>query len=494
MVKTPKTRHSKTKREPVTIDLDPASVSRDSETSKGAEGAGMTGQAQTETTGADTAEPTGKNASGAQKAASGESGEPAPSQEKGRRKTGRAKDAPGTTSGKAAGGDAGVPPQGGTGGDGSSGAREPSLGRKHGRAAGAGMAVGAGLVGGVIALLLAGGLQWGGVLPAPGPDRAGARQAVSALRQDIGSLQGKVAQLQDVSERPAGPGKEVAQRLDNLENDVAGLKDSVSKLQSAAASGEAGSSAALDALQTRLSRLESRVSKLAQADGQAAAGEEMASRLADLAGQVDAAGKAAATASSAADQNARQLNDLQDRIAELGRRVESGGESSRFAPVVAAMALDAAVRRGAPFESELESYAAVAKDSPAVEELRPYAGSGLPGRAEIAFQASDAADRMIRAARGTEETGGVLDRLLASARSLVVVRPVGEATGDTVPAIAARIESAVRQGDYEAALKEYASLPQEAKAATADFADRLRALQTADRIVEQALSEALKSA
>ncbi len=49
-------------------------------------------------------------------------------------------------------------------------------------------------------------------------------------------------------------------------------------------------------------------------------------------------------------------------------------------------------------------------------------------------------------------------------------------------------------GNYEKALAEYESLPPEAKERASAFAEKLRARQAADEILEDALSSALKPA
>ena len=76
---------------------------------------------------------------------------------------------------------------------------------------------------------------------------------------------------------------------------------------------------------------------------------------------------------------------------------------------------------------------------------------------------------------------------------LVQVRPVGMVEGDGVPEIVARLDAAVQAGDYQRALAEYDALPPEAKAAGEGFIARLRARQTADQLVDEALAAALKA-
>ena len=51
-------------------------------------------------------------------------------------------------------------------------------------------------------------------------------------------------------------------------------------------------------------------------------------------------------------------------------------------------------------------------------------------------------------------------RLLASAESLIKVRPIGAVEGETVPAKVARMEVAVKAGDFAKAIAEYETLPE----------------------------------
>ena len=57
----------------------------------------------------------------------------------------------------------------------------------------------------------------------------------------------------------------------------------------------------------------------------------------------------------------------------------------------------------------------------------------------------------------------------------------------------ARLEAAIREGDYGRALSEYETLPPAAQAAGADFMDGVRARHDADTIVDEALTRALRA-
>lgn len=100
-------------------------------------------------------------------------------------------------------------------------------------------AIAAGLIGGVVALAGAGALQWGGVLPAPGQAAA-----------DTSALEVQIAQLKRQLDTQPAP-VDVSGRLDAL---VAELNDA--KAQIAAAAGGNASPEAAQALENRLKALE----------------------------------------------------------------------------------------------------------------------------------------------------------------------------------------------------------------------------------------------
>ena len=91
------------------------------------------------------------------------------------------------------------------------------------------------------------------------------------------------------------------------------------------------------------------------------------------------------------------------------------------------------------------------------------------------------------------QDAGFFDRLLSSAESLVTVRPIGSVAGDGVPEKVARMEVALKAGDLGAAIAEFDTLPEEAKAAGAAFGDKIRARLEVERLVDQAIATAMKA-
>jgi hypothetical protein len=209
---------------------------------------------------------------------------------------------------------------------------------------------------------------------------------------------------------------------------------------------------------------------------------------------VAALGQKVASLDRTAAANSDALKKLEQSVAALGGRVAEQANEPHATAAIAASALKSAIDRGGSFAAELEMFAAVAPDTPELGELRALAAKGVPTRAQLAAEVGQVTDKMQDAARPTPAgNGGVIDRLLSSARSLVRVRPVGNAEGDGVAARIARFRNAVTGGDLAKAAGEYAALPEKAKAAGADFMAGLQARLKVDALAQKALASSLKT-
>ncbi len=473
MVKTPKTRHSASVREPMTIDLGPDDVSRlatddsppspavDASVEKAKEDIGASAAAEmgsgTSTAGFPVDDNSEPSAAPIQDPASAEAA---------------SKEAEAPESPQPAPAD----------GDGSA-----DLGRKakHRSSAGAGLA--AGLAGGIVALAAAGLLQYAGVLGTPGASNIGnpappaSTQAdIDAIKSDIEALKaglapadvsGVTTQVTDLSE---------AMRQANA--DIAALKQAVE-------SGSAGDGAALQSLNTKITDLENRLAAVGPAaDG--ATAEDIAAVNERVAG-VEATAKAAADAGT--DLGTR-LGALEQSLAALSAKVEAQAGQPKVALAIAASALKAAIERGSPFHSELETFAAIAPEAPGLTELRRYSEEGVATRADIVAETDAAAKAMIAAANPPPANAGFFERLLSSAESLVTVRPVGSVEGPGTPETVARMEVALKNGDLAKAIAEYDTLPEAAKAAGAAFADKIKARIAVEQLADGAVAAAMQAA
>jgi hypothetical protein len=471
MVKTPRTRHSRTGKEPVTIDLSPEEVSR-----VGAEGSAAADASKPDTqpepaiveaTGAAQAEESSKNDRPGDNSPFGRQG-PAPSAGE----TSKPEAAKDTVREKATGPApaSAVPPRASRGGG-----------------------LFAGLVGGVAALAIAAGLQFAGLLSGAVPQNAPVATdhgpAIAALEAEIAALKSEIVAIGS-----AGNGGEALDaRVAGIEERVASLATGLETLRGEVAEiaarpgGEAtGPAVDLSPVEGRLAALETALGEMRDAMVPAAALTALEEAMAALRSEI-AAGRDSATDAIS------RLDVLESSLATLAGRVDEQAKAPATAIIIAASSLKAAIDRGTPFATELDTYAALAPEAPQLAELRALAAAGVPTRTQLAAESDAAANAMIAAARPVDPQAGIVDRLMGSMMGLVQVRPIGIVEGEGVPEIAARLDAAVRSGDYERALAEYETLPAEAKAAGQAFIERLRARHTADRLVDEALAAALKA-
>jgi len=287
--------------------------------------------------------------------------------------------------------------------------------------------IAAGIFGGIVALLLAGSMQYAGYLPSSSPAASGSAELsdeVEALRQDIQTLRSQ----------PASPDTELASRVQALESSVA---------QNSGGPTEES----LNALQQQL------------ADTKAAA--------------------------------ATQTAELSRRLEAAEAQINDRGPEQQVARAVAAAGLKAAIDRGGSFEAELQAYTNIAGDDPAIAELKTFAADGAPSREQLQSEFPAVADAIIQASVPADPDQGIAARLLSSAMSVVKVRRVGDVEGETVDAIVSRIEDRLRSGDLQAAAQQWDTLPDAAKSASTDFKRKLDARVQVENLVSGTLSRAL---
>lgn len=313
--------------------------------------------------------------------------------------------------------------------------------------------IAAGIVGGLIALICAGAVQYAGLLPMS-PASKDASRDIAALGAEVEGLKQTVVTL----------GAPPAAQPDT-------------------------------ALQARISALEKAVKNApaAAADGTAATAADPAStqKIADLTAEVDQL-KASLTQTSQAQ--ASTGADINKRLDDAEKKLSEPGKDVAVAQAIAAAGLKAAIDRGGPFRAELDTFAGVSPDDPAVATLRNFADTGVPSRAELIRQVPDVATAIIGATQKPDENQGWSDRLMASAKSLVTVRPVGNIQGDGVDAIAARFEDKIRNGDLPGAVTEWNGLPDAGKTASAAFKQSIEARIKVEDLVGETLSKAIAGA
>ncbi len=423
MVKSPRTRHSKSRKKPVTIDLESEPVEKDSSDPEQ------------------------------------QAGEPDVVSDTSPIEPPESKEAPAED----------TPPEAADGDHAPETEQSASPEQQPVRTAGRPSLILSGLIGAVIALLAGGALQWAGIFPAPSAQQPASvavdNSATDALRKQLAELSDNVSALQSAKPPAAGIGQQQFQAaLDEIEQKIAGLK-------TAPATVGKTDTAALEAVNGRIDAIETALHSV----------EEKAT----------AAQSSAENQSGSSGALADRLAAIEAEVLELDRKSTVSAGQPRIARAIAAAALKSAIDRGDPFMSELETYASVADGGEEVAALRNLAASGVPTEADIADLFTEAAGAMIVASRPVPEDAGMVERLMASARSLVDVRPVGDVKGDDAPAIIARMEVALKKGDLQAVISEYEKLPEAVRAAGGDLIEKVRARMQANDLVDRTLSGAL---
>jgi len=190
--------------------------------------------------------------------------------------------------------------------------------------------------------------------------------------------------------------------------------------------------------------------------------------------------------------NAAALSDrvtgLSDALGALEAR-DTGAERERQAAMLIALSgLHRAASGAGPFEAELDTVIGLldtAGDTANLEALRPYAASGAPTLERLAADFTALAGTLIDAS-ASGEGGTVMERLAANAQTLIRVRPTGYVEGESAGARVARIEALLHEGKLKAALEQWDTLGDGAKAASAEWADAARARLAVEAAVSAA--------
>ena len=305
--------------------------------------------------------------------------------------------------------------------------------------------IAASLIGGVVALAGAAGLQYWGVLPS------------------------------------LGGNEKVEQSINLVSSDVEALKSSVSALASAKPDVD------LTPVNDKIAAIETRLQDVPKANGLSVDADQRLSALnqqvSDLKTSLDEARKAEETARA----------ELVMRIEALEKKAAEPGDDVAVAVAIASAGLKAAIDRGGPFSTELDTLASVAPDMPSLEALRPFADTGAPARAKLVASFPATADLVMEALKPEDPNQSITDRLLESAFSAIKVRPVGDVQGDQPADMLARIEDRLTNGDLKAAAAEWDKLPEEGRKAGASFRQALDARIKVEDLVAQTLTNAVRN-
>ena len=320
---------------------------------------------------------------------------------------------------------------------------EPVTARKRGDSS-LGL-IAASLLGGVIALGGAAGLQYWGVLPSLGSNEK-AEASLNLMSQEIETLKKGLAE-----QAAATP------KVD------------------------------LSPVETKLAALEARVAKVPEANGLSADADARITALSEQVKAVETSGATLKTESQTV------LAALEMRIEAIEKKLDQPRDDVEVAVAIASAGLTAAIDRGGSFTAELDTLEGIKPDDPSIKELRAFAATGVPSRAKLVAEFPAVADTILASVRSDDPNQSLTDRLLSSAFSSIQVRPVGEVEGDGPDAIVARMETRLTNGDLVAAAAEWDKLPEPAKTASEGYKKSLDARIRVEQLVGSALSKAVSA-
>ncbi len=311
---------------------------------------------------------------------------------------------------------------------------------------------------------------------------------------DTSAIEGQIASLKSDIERLSG--------------EITGVTKTTSDLQSAVSSGEAGETAGLSALTARLDDLSAKVTGLETAEPAASADVDLSplqerlsalaaslstqqTALSELNNKVDQQAQSALTAESIAGevipvresvaQLQASLEQQGSALASLQDKMDNGADR-RAATALAAAALKSDIDRGLPFDNSLSVLNSVADEQITLEPLADYAQKGVPTQTQLTTRFADLRNRMAEAVMPKGESG-TLDRLFSSAKSLVKVKPIGAIEGSSIDAVLSRIGASLSSGALADANSEWQSLPDVAKAVSAEWQKDLEARLAANQLL-----------
>jgi hypothetical protein len=322
----------------------------------------------------------------------------------------------------------------------------------------------------------------------------GLRSRIDALARSTGQLESTNARLtaelkalQERAGRAEAAAPELAGRLAKLENAITAL--------SVAGGGEVN-----EVVRTGLDRFEREVAG-AKADAGRLADrlERSEQQLRATHGAVEGL-KAELERVLKGTARAEDLSPLAGRVAALDKdlqgfvksEAERQANTSRVVLSLELSNLKRAIERGDSFAMELAAAKAAAGDRLNLTRFDRYANEGLPPVAELAKSFRKVANAMLDA-EAEPSDAPLLDRLLAGARSLVRIRKSGAAADDgSLEAAIAGMETALKENRLGDLLAQGKKLPPKAALVSEDWLRRVEMRYQ----VEQALADteaALKS-
>ncbi len=191
------------------------------------------------------------------------------------------------------------------------------------------------------------------------------------------------------------------------------------------------------------------------------------------------------------------LTNIEQRLATLEQRPTAApaDEHTLKAATIAMIAdsLRQNLERGLPFTRDMSALEKLGADAKILALLKPLAASGAPTSVKLAQDFSSLAPVLMRVAQPAPADEDLMARISRSAASLVRIRPAGESTQDTAPALISRIEAALQRKDIAQAVTLFDTLPATMQESAREWAQRAKARTQADAAARNLIAQAIDS-
>lgn len=356
------------------------------------------------------------------------------------------------------------------------------------------------------------------------------RQTTETMRADVTVLTEGLAEIRRfVSSGSAGESAAVAslsETVEGLRGDVAGMKttmdgdvlERLAKLEGGAGRDDALREA-LAGVEERIATLDGRINSAAEAAGAAAKavteGDTVTgSSISALGERVDTLGKAVSEADKEAtaldgrivagsmrfdtlsknlEMLTAKVDGMFDRITEIETVVGGPGAREMASRAVAVSLLKNAVDSGRPFATEIAAVRMALPKDADLSALELSASTGIAPTTRLIADFPNVARVMAGTLEKVETGNSVVDKFLNNARSMVSVRATGDVVGGGPMAAIGRMEARVREGDLDAALEIYETLPDGTQAAGKEWAAAARGRLSADSLVDEVTADVIKA-
>lgn len=254
----------------------------------------------------------------------------------------------------------------------------------------------------------------------------------------------------------------------------------------------------------RINALERRLQDITKADaaGQTAAVKALSERVAQLesAPKADVTAVGEETFSSRLDPLETRFTELADKVARLEKAVSeiearqgrSLAEAKATALAVALTNLRRTVDRGEAYQAELGAVKQLSPVKLDTATLDEHKETGVLTVDTLQKSFGKYAEEVLDVAHAPDDDS-IIGKLVASARSVVRVRPTGLTEGDKPDAVIARVETRVKAGDLPAAIRESKTLKGEPAVVLRPWVEQAEARVAVDDELEQIESRLLSA-